>query len=242
MRTAATFTLLALGLSACATVLGLSDYTESSTTVDAGGGGVGGEGTGAADGGGGMTGGAGGTGPVLTLDWSATLSGPDTDWIGGLDIDASHLTSVCGTFRGTLSDGDTLSVTDPGGGNIFAARVDALGDVTHLVGFGDDAPQTCRAATIDGNNRTYIVGDIEGTTTINSMTVGPIVPARAYVARFSPQFVDNQFVVTGGDGPQRAHAVATDSSSGLFIGGGFNNDMDSAGDPVMNSAVEAARL
>lgn len=230
------FLLFALG--GCANLLGLDAYQEETPLV----------GGGEAEGGGGTGGGAGAGGAggaviplAVSVRWTALVAGSGDAHLDGLAVDATGTTSICGTHTDAIADENGRDLVDPGSGNIFVGRIDATGVVTQVESFGDGMAQTCHDVAVDALNRTFITGEVSGTTMIAGSSKGPFTDPRVYVSRLLPDLGGtNLFVTTGGDSVQRAFGVALDPAEGLVLGGSFMGTFDSASMSVSTELTHVA--
>lgn len=98
-----------------------------------------------------------------SLAWARGLGGPNTEWARALTLDAAGNVYVTGEFRDTALFG-SISLTAQGEADVFAAKLDASGNVVWAARLGGDYGRDYAAdIAVDVAGNVFVTGEVQAT-------------------------------------------------------------------------------
>jgi hypothetical protein len=164
-------------------------------------------------------------GTILWVSQGGGAAGDD----GGVDVAGSGAggCQVLGTFFGPARFG-SHTLTSPGFGGLFVARLDRQGYFEHAVSItGDNHRPEPGGLVVDTGSDTYVAGATRGPARFGPQRLKPAGSRAAYVARLDSHG-DFHWVaqIDGTGGEARATGITIDRDGGRWITGSFSGTVN----------------
>jgi hypothetical protein len=175
-----------------------------------------------------------------TVAWGGLYGGPGNDraWAAGYDADNDRAV-IGGEFSESIDFGGDARTT-AGGRAGFLAAFDADGSHRWDVAMAGSGSATVRSLAVGSGGDVFVAGWFSGSIDFGD---GPLTSAGGddvFVAAYDE---DGELVFAvpfGGDGDQRAHALALGFSGGLTVVGELAGSMQVAGDTLASAGLRDA--
>jgi hypothetical protein len=139
---------------------------------------------------------------------------------------------LAGDFCGKMSFGKTAVETMGGEVDLFVAVIDALGEDVYSRSFGGKGAQIARAAAVDVQGNTVVVGSFDQAFDDGSGEAPSAGKDDIFVLALDPGGNVLWSQRFGGPESDLARAVAIDSKGNVLIGGSFRGSLDFGGGPL----------
>lgn len=166
--------------------------------------------------------------------WSKGFGDSSDDSGDSVRFDAQGNVVVTGYFNGTVNLGGT-SLTSAGSADVFVAKYSAAGAYIWSRRFGGSSSEFPFAVAIDSQGAVVVAGTFQGTVDFGG---GPLTSADGediFVAKYSAAGSHIWSQRFGGEGSDRALAVAIDNEDNVLVAGYFNDTVDFGGTPLTNA-------
>jgi hypothetical protein len=144
--------------------------------------------------------------------------------------DAQGNIYATGTFSGGIDFGG-VGLSDPGGGNIYLAKLDGNGNHIWSQGFGGLGPQAGQSIAVDSVGGVVIAGfgDFSSKTTFGGSMLTGAGGTDVFVAKFDTNGNHQWSKLFGDAKDQTSASVAVDSAGNIFVAGTFPGSINFGG-------------
>lgn len=147
---------------------------------------------------------------------------------------------VAGLFTGALQT-DNGALTTADGADVFAAKLDASGNLLWVRSLGGDMgwpPGYAVCASTDGN--ILVAGSFSGTIELGNGSATAAGSSDVFLVKLDPSGEPLWGKTFGGPLAQAAHSVAVDQDSNVLVAGSFTGSIDFGGDSLLSAGSEDA--
>lgn len=154
--------------------------------------------------------------------WAKSIGGSDWDEAHSLTVDATGNTYIAGYFQSTSLIFGSTTLTNVGGGDIFFAKYDALGNVLWAKSAGGTGSDWANSIVVDAIGNTYIAGGFDsptlsfGATTLTNSGSGDL-----FLAKYDPMGNVLWAKSAAGANADGVNSIAVDAAGNTYIIGGF---------------------
>lgn len=150
---------------------------------------------------------------------------------------------VAGSFAGAITFGGGTFIS-AGGRDVFAVKLSPAGEVAWTKVFGDAGIlQDALGVAVDGVGDATVVGAFEGTLDLGMSSLVSSGSTDVFAIKLDGEAGDPVWGARFGDAAkQGARAVAVTASGDVLVGGGFEGDIDAAGNLLVGQGGEDAFL
>ncbi len=161
--------------------------------------------------------------PVWVKNFGGSIN-CSCDFIGGLSIDASNNVFVSGTYSGASLVAGSFTLTNSGGYDAFAAKLNSTGVFQWANKIGALGDQYSNSITTDNAGNVFVTGSfsgtnvVVGTTTLTNNTPG--TSTDIYVLKYNNAGTTQWGLTAAGPGAdEQGNDVSCDASGNIYVSG-----------------------
>jgi len=154
--------------------------------------------------------------------WAKAFGGKDNDTGISIAIDAQDNLYVAGTFRGSMTLGQT-TLTATGDADIFLASLDSKGQWRWATSFGGTLDERVTQIALDSQGNIYVSGQFLGLIKVNNASFGSKGMTDAFLAKFDNTGTYVWLQTIGGKLSDKGRSVVVDSKDNVYMAGEFQD-------------------
>lgn len=163
--------------------------------------------------------------PAGDVLWAKREGGPALEIPYSVLIDGSDNIVVAGRFSSLTVTFDTVTLTQAGSMDVFVVKYNSAGNVLWAQGAGGGSNDEAYSIAADASDNIYVGGYFNqnahfGSTTLTTEGISDIFIAKCDAATGNFLWAKR----AGGDGDDRATAIALDNNANIYAAGFFQND------------------
>jgi hypothetical protein len=172
-----------------------------------------------------------------SVSWIESFGGPSGDAALSVALDSANNIYVAGTFQGTIDFGGG-TIQSVGNVDGFALKLDSTGHYQWARSMGGTFADGVSSIAVHGTT-VAVVGDWQGSMTINGQTVMNSGTVQAYLATFGADGTDGLVKTFPGTGYSVPKMVAIDGAGNLVLCGTLSGSADFGGGLKTSSSGDA---